>query len=94
MLFNHLIRTIFPNGEGRFWGKGINHVSSNILGRSISVYCMELPCFISHISGFLQGALTTLLSEHSFLCELAVFATITTFFFLRRKCMDGGGLGG
>ena len=79
VLFDYLIQTCFQNGEGRFWGKGINHVSSNKFGRSIFVWCMELPCFISPIREISLRAQINLLSQHSFLCELAVFATITTF---------------
>lgn len=48
---------------------------------------MKLSCFISHIKGF-SWVSDYVTSRHSFLCELAVFATIAPFFFLQRICMN------
>jgi len=84
VLFNHLIRTTSPNGEGRFWEKGINHISSYTWDEVYLCGVHGTAFVLLHISGILLGALTTLLLQHSFLCELTVFATITAI--ILRRC--------
>jgi hypothetical protein len=49
---------------------------------------MELPCFISHTREISLRAQINLLSQHSFLCELVVFATITISFGGGESCID------